>query len=149
MDTVAVPSAKSIEEAGQALQALRALPGELGPRALEIRSETGGKSISITLPDEVFGLLLEILGQLANGSAVTVAPVHAELTTQQAADLLNVSRPFLVGLLDKGRIPFRRVGKHRRVRFSDLLEYKRREDEGREKVLAELASEAQELGLGY
>ena len=80
---------------------------------------------------------------------MTLIPVHAELTTQQAADILNVSRPFLIEQLEKGVIPYRKVGTHRRVMFEDLMEYKQTMDHNRLKALEELSVIDQELGLGY
>jgi excisionase family DNA binding protein len=103
----------------------------------------------IALPVSVLHLLSSILGQMARGNAVTLMPVHAELTTQQAADILNVSRPFLVNLIDGGRLPHRKVGTHRRIRFDDLMAYKQEIDQQRLQVLEELAREAQELDMGY
>ena len=105
---------------------------------------TGG---TVKLPATAVRMLIHILEEMARGNAVTLIPVHAELTTQEAADMLNISRPSLIQLLDEGKIEYRRVGTHRRVRFEALMGYKRRADAERRAVLAELASYDQELGL--
>ncbi len=104
---------------------------------------------SVAVPQSVAKMLLEILAQMAQGNAITMIPSHAELTTQEAADTLNVSRPFLVKLLEQGKLPFRNVGSHRRVLFSDLMEYMQRSKVDRLKALEELQKDAQENDMGY
>ncbi len=103
----------------------------------------------ITVPLSALRLFFDILKEMAQGNTVTLIPVHAELTTQQAADILNVSRPFLIGLLEEGKLPFRKVGTHRRMLFRDVMEYKRQLDTNRLKALEKLTAQAQNLNMGY
>jgi excisionase family DNA binding protein len=107
------------------------------------------KEQTVAIPLAAFHLLTNILTEMAKGNAVTLIPVHAELTTQQAADLLNVSRPYLIELLEKGAIPFRKVGTHRRILFQDVTAYKRKTNQERLKALEGLSALDQELGFGY
>jgi excisionase family DNA binding protein len=119
-------------------------------RPLELRIQSvDAPEESVSIPESAFRLLNDILTQMAKGNAVTLIPVQAELTTQQAANILNVSRPFLVEQLEKGVIPYRKVGTHRRILFKDLMDYKETMDRNRLKTLDELAAQAQELNLGY
>ncbi len=139
-------------DARQARESLRQISHILksGMSDLSIRVQNDEQlGEEIILPATALRLLKEILGEIAQGHAVALLPIQAELTTQQAADLLNVSRPYLIGKLEEGKIPFRRVGQHRRVRLDDLLAYKRKDDEDRRRVADELAADAQELGMGY
>ncbi len=91
---------------------------------IEFRDDQGTLR-SVPIPTSVLRLLLEVLAEIGQGNAVSVTPIQAELTTQQAADLLNVSRPFLVQLLEKGEMPFHKIGTHRRVRYEDVRRYKK------------------------
>ena len=104
---------------------------------------------TIELPSTAVRLLIDLLNEMAKGNAISLIPMHAELTTQQAADLLNVSRGFLIKLLDQGQIPCRLVGTHRRIRFNDLKTYDERSTQSRQKALDQLTKESQSLGMGY
>ena len=96
---------------------------------------------SIPIPESIFNILLQVIGYLSQGKGVSVIPVMQELTTQQAANLLGVSRPFLVGLLDRGEISFHKTGTHRRVYLKDLIAFRERRDTERKRVLTELAQQ--------
>ena len=104
---------------------------------------------SLVLTPELARLFQELLGALLRGEAVRIVPLEAELTTGQAAELLGVSRPYLVRLLEEGKIPHHKVGTHRRVRARDLLAYLEGSRKRGRELLDELIGEAQELGLGY
>jgi excisionase family DNA binding protein len=103
----------------------------------------------ITLPKNVMKIMLEVVTHVANGQEVSVLTKDADLTTAQTADLLNVSRPYVVQLLNEGKLPFHKVGTHRRVRLEDALQYKEAQRKKSLEIMAELSKEAQELGYGY
>jgi excisionase family DNA binding protein len=139
----AVPTAKDTELAREASRALSTKQAEA---ELTIRLDGGQE---LVLPRAAARLLHHLLTEMSQGNAVRLIPIHAELTTQEAADFLNVSRPFLVKLLESGKIPFSMVGTHRRVKFTDLEAYRKAAETDRHRAMEELAAQAQELGLGY
>lgn len=115
----------------------------------EVEFRHGRIKTKITLPFSALEFLFNMLKQMANGNAVTVIPTHAELSTQEAANFLNVSRPYLIKLLEQDKIPFTKVGRHRRIKFSDILKYKKTIGSESKMVREELTKEAQDLDLGY
>lgn len=145
-----LPSSEEAQQAGRAVDSLSplaaALPADDG-QTIDIL--VGPDQVTVTIPAGAFAQFMELLAQMANGNAVTIVPVHAELTTQAAADLLNVSRPHVVSLLDEGKIPFHKVGTHRRIKAADVFAYKAQQEERAKAAADELTREAQELDLGY
>ena len=147
---LAIPDAATASQAAEAVDILERFLRRhptVSTALVSLDADDDGSTLEI--PGHALRLLVEILAQIANGNAVTVAPVHTELTTQQAADLLNVSRPYLVKLLEERKIPYRRVGNRRRVLLADLLAYKQLDDAERQAIADELTAEAQRLGLDY
>lgn len=153
-----VATMPSERESEMARESSRRLASLLGARRV---GKSEGDTISVRIGDEnephevvalpvsVLQMLTRLLAHMAEGSAVQLLPVDAELSTFEAADVLSVSRPHLIKLIDEGAMPCRRVGTHRRILLRDLLEYKRGDDLKRQAILAELVAEAQELGMGY
>lgn len=143
------PEAREVAAATQGQRDLAAyLSTKKDTQRIEIY-DADNQAHPIELPTSALRLLVDILGELALGNSVKVVPVHAELTSQEAADLLNVSRPHLVKLLEEGALPHHKTGRHRRVLFSDLMAYKQQRDAASSKAMDELASLSEELGMGY
>jgi len=146
--TMTLPARHEVHAAAQGRRALAAYLTDQATQNIQI-FDARNQAHQIELPTTALRLLADVLTEMADGNAVQIVPVHAELTTQEAADLLNVSRPHLVKLLEDGEIPFHRTGKHRRVRLADLMQYKEARMRVSEAAMAELARQAQELGMGY
>lgn len=142
------PTEKDTALAKESSRKLAPLLGTKKEMTLQVVKD-GNPSEPVLVPMAAVRMLVHILTEMAQGNAVTLIPVHAELSTQEAADLLNVSRPFLVKLLDDGKIPSRKVGTHRRVLFADLATYKKQIDKERQKAIEDLAADAQEANMGY
>jgi excisionase family DNA binding protein len=149
LSQTSLPMEREVQAAIHSQRALAAyLTTQVETQRIQIFDEQN-QAHQVELPTSALRLLVDILAELADGNAVKVVPIHAELTTQEAADLLNVSRPHLVKLLETRALPHHKTGKHRRVRFADLMTYKAARDLVSEGAMAELAQQAQELGLGY
>ncbi|KRC77800.1 Helix-turn-helix domain protein [compost metagenome] len=149
LSKMTLPVEREVEAAVHGQRALAAyLATKFETQSIQIFDEQN-QAHQVELPTSALRLLVDILAELADGNAVQVVPIHAELTTQEAADLLNVSRPHIVKLLEEGLLPFHRTGKHRRVRFADLMKFKTERERTSEQALEELAKQAQELAMGY
>lgn len=107
----------------------------------------GADGKAITIPESVYQVLRQVVHAMALGQAISIAPQEQEMTTQQAADILNVSRPYLIKLLEQGEIPYIKVGTHRRIRHQDLISYKQQRDTKRSNLLDELIQESQDMGF--
>ena len=144
-----LPVERAVAAAVQSQRALAAyVSARFETQRIQIFDEKN-RAHGVELPTSALRLLVDILAELADDNAVKVVPIHAELNTQEAADMLNVSRPHLVKLLERGALPFHKAGKHRRVRFSDLMAFKVERDRASEQAPEDLARQAQELLLGY
>jgi excisionase family DNA binding protein len=141
-----LPSERDARLATESSRILSATETTQATEEFRVRLEGGEE---LRLPSAVKTLLMHVLTEMSRGNAVTIIPIHAELTTQEAADFLNVSRPFLIGLLEKAEIKFHKTGTHRRIRFEDLSDYKQKKERDREDAMLELAKQAQELDMGY
>ena len=136
------------EEAAKAAQSRRQLAALLGKgEDAELRLYDGDKELQA--PITAIHFLVEILDAMSRGEAVSILPINKELTTQEAANLLNVSRPYLVQILEQGELPYHKVGVRRKVLLKDVMEYKKKRDEESKHLLDDLAAEAQNLSMGY
>ena len=145
-NVVNLPNSQDVEEAKVSS---RTLAKYADADRVKLRIESQKETDELILPGPVMQLLLDILSEMSKGNAINLMPIHAELSTQDAANILNVSRPYLVKLLESDEIPFHKVGSHRRVYAKDILEYKHRIDSNRSLTLDELTQFSQDLDMGY
>jgi excisionase family DNA binding protein len=140
-----LPSPKEIQFAENLGRELSVLCDAKDDSDIKIAFHHKSKNVEIPFPRKVLFLLVRILEQMAAGNAVTLIPIHAELTTQEASDLLNVSRPFMVKLLEEKKIRYHKVGTHRRIKFEDLMKYRAQMQIESEQAMDELTRLGQEL----
>jgi len=142
----------SVHEVTLARDSSRSLAQAVPKKKNQIKIRVTGedqKEVDVVIPVSALKLLVTLLAEMAQGNAVTILPLNAELTTQQAADLLNVSRPYFIKLLNEKKIPFKKVGRHRRVAARDVIAFKQLQKKKSEDAMYVLSSEAQKLKLGY
>lgn len=145
LEDIKRPTKQEQETAMESYNALSAMLEQLKSNAPEIEIQETKEKIKIPL--RALKLLAKILKATSQGNPISIIPVAIEMTTQAAAEFLGCSRPHLVKLLEDGAIPFTKVGKHRRVKFEDLADYKKKKREEREALLIEIMKGDEELGL--
>lgn len=146
-NTVHLPTPEDAKQAEESSRTL-AKYANADRVSLSIRA-SNGESDDLILPGHTLQIMLDVMSEMAKGNAISLVPHHQELGTQEAANLLNVSRPHLVALLEKGDIPFRKVGSHRRVLLTDVLAYQQQQFKQRSDTLDELAALSQQQNMGY
>ncbi|MEO1386702.1 MAG: helix-turn-helix domain-containing protein [Cyanobacteria bacterium J06634_6] len=138
----------SEEDARLSKESSRVLSAHIGDSAAQLKVvEKDGSEQAVAIPASAYQLLVDVLTQMSQGNAVTLIPVHAELTTQEAADFMNVSRPYLIKQIEAGELACRKVGRHRRIRFDDLVAYKKQTDADRARAIDEMVALSEEMGL--
>lgn len=142
---ISLPDSEEVQQARVVGKELSSLVEAQEGHEVTLVFRKDGKDLELSFPVSAIKLLMRIMEQMALGNSVTLIPVHAQLTTQEAADLLNVSRPFIVKLLKEGKIPCIKVGTHRRIGFEDLMEYRKKMLAESEQARAELAKLGQEI----
>ena len=147
--TVTLPSAEEIALAKLSSQELSAVIESNGESQRINVIDKSGKTHEVTLPASALNMMIEVLTQLGQGNSVSITPIHAELTTQEGADMLTMSRPTFIKLLDSGKIQFNRTGNRRKVLFSAVMSYKQDLENQRLTTLSELSELDQEMGMGY
>ena len=147
--TVQADNAEQLQQAQDAFRQIKQLLAEVEdfPESADVCIRVAGAEVTVPLPGALVQQMAEMLRHLAEGNAVSIVPLHSTLTTQQAADLLNVSRPYFVRLLEEGKIPFTKAGTHRRVTYRDVLAFKEQQSRDAESAMQELADQAQELQI--
>jgi excisionase family DNA binding protein len=147
--SVALDRLESKEEVELAKAAQRCIVSVLDPAIPDEGMMKLGDTPLLSLPPKVLRMIADLLGALAQGKAVAIMPKELDVTTQEAAAFLNVSRPYVIGLLEANKIPYHKVGTHRRIRFEDLVRYKEERKLASDQAMQALVDQAQELGLGY
>jgi excisionase family DNA binding protein len=141
-EVTVLPPEKPLDDLLAMVEDISSGPGQQGSAEL-----VGPNGRTVVLPTELVRVLSAVITAMANGQAITIAPHHQVLTTQEAADLLGISRPTLVRLLDAGRIPFEQPGRHRRIRLQDVLDYSETQRHERREGLDELVHIGEEAGM--
>jgi len=149
LETLKLPTRKEQKIAQENVKILGQIAGKHKKSSKAIEIEVSGEKEHVKIPVSAFKFLNTIMQHMAQGKAISIIPSSAEITTQQAAEMLNMSRPHVVKLLEEGELPFHKVGTHRRIKLKDLEKYRARMEKEREEALTELAKQAQELDMGY